>query len=328
MSIDLSVVIIGKNESKNIIRTINAVNENESLKNIRIEVLYIDSNSTDSSIDILKKQKNIQIYQIESNKYTAALARYIGSQKSSGKYILFLDADMELTNNSNIKKCLQLLDDGKVSVVSGRLPEVLYKKDKAIKYIKDRYNVNKDIEELKSPGGYFIIDKSKLDNSGNFNCKLFCNEEVELFSRLKKQGYRIVRTNNLECIHHHYLDENSKSHIERFKRGFYSSFWLAILNSIKNNCIKQYLSFGVQKRTLRSVILTLVMIIVCILSIKYPHFILIPIVYYALMCIKNRGNIQEVLFNQKNNFFMILSIAFLIKDRNIEYYVKNIEKEI
>lgn len=322
--IKLSIVIIGYNESKNIKRTMSAI-EKLNFQNITTEIIYVDSNSDDDSIEVLKQYRKIKILKIKSNKYTASLARLVGSKAAKGEYILFLDADMEITENTDLKKCIELFEKDYIGIVSGKLPEIWYKNNKVMKKIKDRYDVKGKKEDLKSPGGYFIINKNTLEKCGNFNFELLCNEEAELFSRVKKEGYKLIRTVNLECIHHHYTNDFSKKPLNKFKNKFYASFWKAIVSSIKANSIKEYLSFGAQKRALRSITMTLIMIILFFISLWNISFILIPIVYYTLIYIKNKGDITNIIFNQISNLCILISFIFFIDNERVIYDVIEVQ---
>lgn len=322
--IELSIVIIGYNESKNIKRTINAI-KTLNLKEITYEIIYVDSNSNDDSIYILNEYKDVKTYSIEANRYTAALGRFVGSQHSNGKYILFLDADMEIEKSSDIKYCIEILNKKEIGVVSGKLPEKWYIKDKLIKEMNDRYNVNSEIQELDSPGGYFIIKKEVLNQCGNFDIELSCNEEIDLFARIKNQNLKLIRTNKLSCMHYYYMSQDSKNGFTRFKEKYYSYLWKVINKSIKNNYIKEYLSFYTQVKTLRSMSITLIMLIIALISIKNIYILSIPLLYYILLIIKNKFNITIVVTNQFYNIIQLISIIFLFTDDSIKYEAKKIK---
>lgn len=317
-NIQLSIVIIGYNEAKNIPTTISAIKA-LNLDNIQHEIIYVDSNSNDNSLQILKQYKEIKTYTITANRYTAALGRYVGSTHARGKYIMFLDADMEIQQNSDLKFCMNLLDKHDIGVVSGKLPEKWYIKDNITKDMNDRYNVNQETQELDSPGGYFIIKKETLDKVGNFDIKLACNEEIDLFCRIKKQNLKLIRTNKLSCMHHYYVSQSSKSGISRFKEKYYSHVWKVIKKSIENNYLKEYLSFHAQVKTLRSMAITLIMIILILMSIKNIYILFIPLVYYILLIIKNKFNMTILIANQYYNIIHLLSIIFIFTDDSINY---------
>lgn len=67
-----------------------------------VEVILIDDGSTDNSLSICKewesKKQNVFLYRQENS--GVSVARNLGLSKASGQYILFVDADDALPDNS------------------------------------------------------------------------------------------------------------------------------------------------------------------------------------------------------------------------------------
>lgn len=317
----ISFVIIGRNEAINIDKCIESIH---ALKYHNYEIIYIDSNSSDNTNNILKKHSDVKAYKIKSNLYTAALSRECGVQKSTGEYIFFLDGDMEIRSDSDIYFCIELLQKKDIAIVSGELENIWIKEGKIIKKVPDTFKVKESIQDLICPGGYFITTRDYYIKAEGFNEVLTCNEEVDLFSRYKKLNKTIIRTDKLTCIHKNYNDNKAKGHINRFKRGYYADFWKVIFNAIKNEYIKEYFSFPSQITMIRSIILTFLMILfICFSFINYV-FILIPLAYYLLNLIKNKFNIIILKYNQLNNIMVLLSIVFIFKKRDLSYTIEEI----
>ncbi len=95
----ISIVIPTYNLSKHIETTILSL-LNQTYKDI--EIVIIDDNSSDDTTKIItpleKENKNITYIKLSKNKGVSN-ARNVGLQKSSGKYILFLDADDWIESN-------------------------------------------------------------------------------------------------------------------------------------------------------------------------------------------------------------------------------------
>ena len=87
----VSIIIPVYNSAKYITQCIESV-INQTYKNI--EIIIIDDNSTDESIEIIKKikDKRIKLISIKQNKGVAN-ARNTGIKKATGDYICFLDSD-------------------------------------------------------------------------------------------------------------------------------------------------------------------------------------------------------------------------------------------
>ena len=70
------------------------------------ELIVIDNNSTDNTIDLVKSYKSnkIFIYQINNNGVIAK-SRNLGIEKSSGDYVAFLDSD-DFWYKNKLQKCV------------------------------------------------------------------------------------------------------------------------------------------------------------------------------------------------------------------------------
>ncbi len=94
----ISFIIIGRNEGWKLIKCFESVTAAINKNKIKdYEVIYIDSDSKDESIDNAKKFDRIEliIFSIINN-YNAAAARNIGANESTGEVLFFIDGDMEI----------------------------------------------------------------------------------------------------------------------------------------------------------------------------------------------------------------------------------------
>lgn len=85
----LSVIILTKNEEKNIRRCL------ESVRKLADEIIVIDDKSTDNTVEIAKSL-SATVYERELNDDFSS-QRNFGLEKAKGEWILFVDADEELT---------------------------------------------------------------------------------------------------------------------------------------------------------------------------------------------------------------------------------------
>ena len=94
----LSIVIISRNEAKNIIRCIKSALKIASLYS-NTEIMLVDSASTDETIDLARAYP-ISIVQLQPHwPLTPGAGRYLGTLMTSGQFILFLDGDTEILPN-------------------------------------------------------------------------------------------------------------------------------------------------------------------------------------------------------------------------------------
>ena len=104
----LTVIIPLYNNEQYIKRCLQSV-INQSIKNIKI--IVVDDGSTDTSLDIIqdytKQYNNIECY--SSKRQGPGIARNIGIENCSTKYITFIDSDDWIDLNA-YKKCIDLLE--------------------------------------------------------------------------------------------------------------------------------------------------------------------------------------------------------------------------
>ena len=92
---DIGVVVIGRNEGERLKRCLNSV-----LNQVG-RIVYVDSGSSDGSVDYAESKK-IEVVRLDmSNPFTAARARnegfnYLVKKHDQLKYIQFIDGDCEL----------------------------------------------------------------------------------------------------------------------------------------------------------------------------------------------------------------------------------------
>jgi dolichol-phosphate mannosyltransferase len=135
MNIDISIIVPIYNEEKSIgILLKNIISAIEGKYNY--EIICIDDGSTDNTINILEelKQNNnkLKIISFKIN-YGKSIAYQYGFSKSSGKYIVTIDADLQ-DDPQEIQKMVNYIKKGFSLVVGWRVN----RKDKFIKTIESK----------------------------------------------------------------------------------------------------------------------------------------------------------------------------------------------
>ena len=86
----ISFIIIGRNEGQKLTKCFESVLNTIEFNSLRdYEVIYVDSNSTDDSIERAKKFNNIKIFRLTRD-VNAAIARNLGVEKSKGDVLFFI----------------------------------------------------------------------------------------------------------------------------------------------------------------------------------------------------------------------------------------------
>ncbi len=127
----ISIVMPVYNEEGKIERCLRSVRKQDYPQD-KIEIVFIDDDSTDNTLKIAKKF-NIKIVRNGAHDYD--IGKSLGIQKSTGEYIMFLDGDNILTRKDWIKKIISPLLEDKTLIGSQPLWLKYNKKDKFF----DRY---------------------------------------------------------------------------------------------------------------------------------------------------------------------------------------------
>lgn len=98
----VSVIIPTYNSERTIGRCLESI-KNQTYKNI--EVIVVDNFSRDKTVEICKKY-NAKVIQINGER---TKAKNVGLKNANGKYVLFVDSDMELTPRV-IEECVMLCE--------------------------------------------------------------------------------------------------------------------------------------------------------------------------------------------------------------------------
>jgi len=196
----LAVVAIGRNEGERLRICLTSV-LSTGLAQV---VVYVDSGSTDGSVD-LARGLGCQVVELDlSIPFTAARARNEGLALAlrlvpALSHVQFIDGDCEMVTGWLPAALAFLVQDGGVAAVCGRLRERY--PERSI------YNQLCDIEwatpvgQTKSCGGIVLMRVDALLAVGGFRASLIAGEEPELCVRLRGAGWRIWRLDHEMALH-------------------------------------------------------------------------------------------------------------------------------
>jgi glycosyltransferase involved in cell wall biosynthesis len=184
----VSVVIIGRNEGERLGRCIASIRSIEGLDR-EVELIYVDSNSTDGSVRLASKA-GARVFEIASPTPTAALGRNAGWRASRAEFVLFLDGDTIL-HPMFLRRALDaIIADPMIAAVWGHRREIHC--DRSI------YNRVLDLDWVYAPGftdycgGDVLMRRPALQLVDGYDAALIAGEEPELCRRLRSRGYRIL----------------------------------------------------------------------------------------------------------------------------------------
>ena len=319
-SINLSVVIIGRNEEKNIKRCIDSVKEN-MVNFDDYEIIYVDSCSEDKTLDYVKEYPDIKIYQIAcTERLTASKGRYIGAINSSKDYILFLDGDMELIEGW-IEDAIQIIKNyEEVAGIVGIRYDVIVYPNNQEKIIQKNYP-KKQLKKATHFGGAVLLKRKALISVGNYSPNIIAEEERELYSRFLKNGKYILEFR--KPMIKHYIPYTK--HKSKLKRLFISKRHYGIgqgfINSIRNKSFKEYLY--IHRFYFLGLLTDIISLLLIIFSISIKSFVPIVLLLIAQILLL----IINIFFNKWTRYFTnkILALYFIPglftykKDEEIQY---------
>ena len=182
------VVVIGRNEGARLVNCLSSVVGQSKA------IVYVDSGSTDGSVD-MAWNKGVSVVKLDmSLPFTAARARNEGVYRLRQlepeiSFIQFVDGDCEVVHGWLDQAVTFLVQHPDVAVVHGRRRERYPERSV--------YNMMCDIEwdtpigEAKSCGGDAMMRASAFMTIGGYRGSLIAGEEPELCVRLRALGWKI-----------------------------------------------------------------------------------------------------------------------------------------
>jgi GT2 family glycosyltransferase len=189
-STPVGFVVIGRNEGERFRRCLASALRHSS------SVVYVDSGSTDDSVQFAGS-KGVEVVMLDmSRPFTAARARNAGFHRllqlhPEVEFVQFLDGDTELSDQWITEASSFLGGHPQVAVVCGRLRE----RDPSASI----YNLLCDIEwdipsgEAQACGGNAMMRARAFLEADGFREALIAGEEPELSHRLRAAGWHIWR---------------------------------------------------------------------------------------------------------------------------------------
>ncbi|HPD67951.1 MAG TPA: glycosyltransferase [Ignavibacteriales bacterium] len=276
MYVDLSIVIVNYNVKEFLINSIESIYKASS--SINIEIIVVDNNSTDGSVEAL--QKNFPEVKIIANKFNAGFAKANnqGIEIAIGRYILLLNPDtlvqentfttlikfMDENTNVGMCGCKILNPDGSLQLACRRsYPSLwvaftkivglssLFPKSKLFgKYNLTYLDENKTYEVEAISGSFMFVRREVMDIVRELDEDFFMyGEDLDFCYRIKQAGYKIYYVHETSIIH--YKGESTKrSNIDEIKH-FYGAMQIFVKKHYKFNIIlMMLLNFAIKIRSL------------------------------------------------------------------------------
>jgi glycosyltransferase involved in cell wall biosynthesis len=149
----------------------------------RVETVFVDSASTDDTLAVARTFFDRICVLKESPNLCASAARYVATRAATGRWLLYLDGDMELCGAFlDLMPSLRELDDthqGWAGIYRDVFP------DGASCEKRTNFNAAGVVRQF---GGAVLLPRDIVVRAGNWNPAVFSNEEIDLYTRMRGLG--------------------------------------------------------------------------------------------------------------------------------------------
>ena len=219
---DISIIIVNYKVKEYIIPCIESIYKHTS-KSLRYEILVIDNNSNDGSIDAIKSQfSEVKIYENTENiGFSKAVNQ--GAETAIGKYIFILNPDTKLIEDS-ISILFTFLEKHETVAVagptlvteSGIKQQSYWKEPTLINTILSIYHLDflnykknyrneigdKTILVDSISGGAFFVQRDVFQNLNGYHPNLFWMEDIDFCTKVRKLDNKIIYYPETKIIHY------------------------------------------------------------------------------------------------------------------------------
>jgi GT2 family glycosyltransferase len=197
----IGVVAIGRNEGERLRACLRSL---RTMGGDSLPTVYVDSGSTDGSVD-LARAMDIVVEELDmSIPFTAARARNAGFARLLDanpdiEYVQFIDGDCEMMAGW-AESALAFLDaNPAVAVVCGhrheRYPE------RSVYNLLCEFDWDGPVGKVKACGGDSVMRVPAFRGVNGFRDDLIAGEEPELCVRLRQAGWQVYRLDRQMCLH-------------------------------------------------------------------------------------------------------------------------------
>ena len=195
----IAVVIIGRNEGERLRACLTSVLTMNYPREL-VEVIYVDSSSTDSSVELARNMGVRTI--VLSGPTTAARGRNAGWTQTEAPFVLFLDGDTLLHPDFVASAIRHFNDPQRTEPLAG-----VYGNRRETRTSDSVYNALFDLDWNASPGfslffgGDALVRRGALAEADGYNPLLIAGEEPDLCRRMRGLGYRILHVDEPMTLH-------------------------------------------------------------------------------------------------------------------------------
>lgn len=315
----VTAMIVVRNEEIYIERAILSF-LNQQYPKDKMELLIIDGNSEDQTVNVArktvnnfsKKQETIPVRYLQNPKKNLASGWNIGIKEAKGDFVVRIDAHAQ-ADPCLISKCIKiLLEHPDVACAGGRIEtEALSKEGKIIANVlsspfgvgnaKFRYSIDSGYVDTVA---YGVYRKSIFSQAGYFNESFQRNQDNDMHGRIKQCGGKFYLEASVKSLYHSRETVNGM-----IKQAFGNGRWIIL--GMKKSESKE----GISLRHMIPFFFVLSNIVL-LTSIKFQKifkyiFSLMYILYFGMaihFAIKKTKHIQSIL--KMCSYYWLLHISY------------------
>lgn len=220
---DLSIIIVSWNVKEKLKDNLRALFESQHAD---FEVIVVDNNSKDGTVAMVRKEHPQVKLIANADNLGFARANNQGIKQAVGKYVLLLNPDMRVFDDT-LSNMLSWMNHHEQAAVAGcklvsenseivkqvrRFPELLDQLAIILKiphlipgilnkYLRNDFDYNKSAKVDSIRGGFFMIRRETINKVGLLDERYFLwFEEVDYCRRVSSAGLEIWYSNAAECI--------------------------------------------------------------------------------------------------------------------------------
>lgn len=239
---NLSIIIVSYNTEKLLVECVESIYK--TAKDFTFEVIISDNNSIDGSVTALRKLKLQNLIVIENKEnFGFSRANNVGVKKSTGRFILFLNPDT-LVHDNTLKGMIDFMDSHKevgaatckVLLPNGKIDDATHRGfptpwnsfshfsglSKLFKISKTfgGYNLTfldlNSVHEIDALAGAFMIVRREAGEEVGWwdEDYFFYGEDIDFCYTLKQKGWKIYYVPQFSILHYKGVSGGIKKHSE------------------------------------------------------------------------------------------------------------------
>ena len=301
MKNNIAVVAIGRNEGDRLRRCL------ESVQKKTKSIVYVDSGSTDGSIEFAKSI-GVDVCKLDmSVPFSAARARNAGfsqimEKKKNISYVQFIDGDCILEDNWLEDAASFLEENEEYAIAAGRRKEMY--PERTIYNLLCDIEWNTPVGDAEACGGDFLIRTDVFISVEGFNPTVIAGEEPDLCHRIRKKDWKIRRLDAPMTRH----DAAMTSFRQWWKRAVRAGHSFIHGYSLHKNDGTEYNKPFIVKDWLWGGVFPLSVVLLSLLATPaFLSFFAVYLLRFLRISWKKNSDLSDMSASLKYGFFIILS---------------------